>query len=396
MKLPTNIEDKYLKEVLLNFSLEDLRDEEWKVIEGFDSYAISNYGRIKSLKRSVINSNGGEWKMPDRIMKLHVGKYYNKYVKKDFYSVRCRLSLEGKDYGKSVPRLVYYHFVGKFDMDDHKLLISFKDHNQFHVHSDNLEKLSVSEVHFKTMKEGRGKKRNFNRAVSQYTVEGNFVAFYESIDAAADSLGINRTYILGAIEKERLTVEGFRWFLKDQAPTKDDFMPLGKKKSDKIFNKALWKRLGQPEIDESNPPACMNLSLEDLPGEHWKPIPGIGDQFLISNKGRIKRLNTWTTQTKNTIFLKERIISLSANISSEKSFSLHTNLHYNRKKINIRINKLLYYCFVKEFDLSDRTIGVVNQSEPLWDIDITKLSLHSVYFFLKGKEAEKNVSTAQL
>ena len=106
MKLPTDIEDRYLREVLLNFSLEDLPKEEWKKVEGFGSYAVSNYGRIKSLKRSIINSNGGEWKMPDRIMKLHVGKYYNKYVKKDFYSVRCRLSLEGKEYGKSVPRLV--------------------------------------------------------------------------------------------------------------------------------------------------------------------------------------------------------------------------------------------------------------------------------------------------
>ncbi|WP_288457350.1 NUMOD4 domain-containing protein [uncultured Chryseobacterium sp.] len=385
MKLPTDIEDKYLKEVLLNFSLEDLPKEEWKVIEGFESYAISNYGRIKSLKRSVINSNGGEWKMPDRIIKLHVGKYYNNYVKKDFYSVRCRLSSEGKEYGKSVPRLVYYHFVEKFDMDNHKLLISFKDHNQFHVHADNLEKLSVSDVHYKTMKEGRGKKRNFNRAVSQYTIEGTFIASFECMDAAANALGINRTNILDVIEKEHFTAGNFRWFLKEYTPAKDDFIPLEKKKSDKIFNNALWKRLGQPEIDEGNSPACLNLSLEDLPGEQWKPIPGIGDQFLLSNKGRIKRLNTWTTQTKNKIFLKERIISLSASIYSEKSFSLHTNVYYNRKKINIRINKLLYYCFVEEFDLDDKKLGVINQSEPLWDIDITKLSLHSVYFFLKRK-----------
>lgn len=56
MKLPTDIDDKYLKEVLLNLSIEDLPDEEWKVIEGFENYTISNYGRIKSLERCVINS----------------------------------------------------------------------------------------------------------------------------------------------------------------------------------------------------------------------------------------------------------------------------------------------------------------------------------------------------
>ncbi|WP_312171453.1 NUMOD4 domain-containing protein [Chryseobacterium sp.] len=388
MKLPTDIEDKYLKEVLLNLSIADLPNEEWKEIEGFENYAISNYGRIKSLQRSVINSNGGEWKMPDRIMKLHAFKYFNKYLKRDFYNVRCRLSLEGKEYGKSVSRLVYYHFVEKFDMDNHKLLISFKDHNQFHVHADNLEKLSVSDVHYKTMKEGRGKKRNFNRAVSQYTVEGNFISSYESIEFAADSLGINRTYILAAIEKERLTAEGFRWFLQDYVLTKDDFMLLGKNASDKIFNKALWKKLGKPEIDESNPPACMNLSLEDFPGELWKPIPGLENQFQISNKGRIKRLNSWT-QSKGKRFLKERIISLFLDVYSDKAYYLYVNLNSNGKRVQVRINQMLYYCFIEEFDMKNKSLVVVNKSEPLWNIDISKLSLRPIHSFFKTKQSEK-------
>ncbi|MBB4807009.1 hypothetical protein HNP38_002305 [Chryseobacterium defluvii] len=363
MKLPTDIEDKYLKEVLSNFSLEDLPDEQWKLIEGFDSYAISNYGRIKSLERCIINSNGGKWRMADHIKKPRVFKYFNKQLKKDCYTVRCGLALEGKEYGKSIPRLVYYHFVEKFDMTNHKLLISFKDNNQFHVHADNLEKLSVSEIHYKTMKLGRGKKRNFSRTVSQYTVEGTFIASFECMDAAANTLGIDRTNILDVIEKEKFIAGNFRWFLKDYSPTKEDFIPTAKNTSDKIFNKALWKRLGKPEIDENNPPACMNLSLEDLPDEQWKPIPGVGDQFLISNKGRIKRLNIWTTQTKNKLFLRERIVSLLVGFYSEESYYLHTNLYYNRKQVNIRLNRFLYYCFVEEFDLSDRTLGVVNQSD---------------------------------
>ncbi|MET3537654.1 NUMOD4 domain-containing protein [Chryseobacterium limigenitum] len=334
MKLPTDIEDQYLKDVLSNTSLKDLPNEEWKLIEGFENYAISNYGRIKSLERCIVNSYGGKWRLKDSIKKPRVFKYFNKYLKTDFYSVRGSLSLEGKEYGKSIPRLVYYHFVEKFDMDDRSLLISFKDNNQFHVHADNLEKLSVSDLHYKTMKLGRGKKRNFDRAVNQYTVEGSFVASYESMDAAAGSLGINRTYVLAAIEKERLTAGEFRWFLQDYVPSKEDFTPIVENKSDKILNISLWKKLGQPAIDENNPPACMNLSLKDLPGEVWKPIPGAEDQFHISNRGRIKRLNTWTTQTKTKLFLKERIISLLMDFYSEQSYSLQTNLYYNGKRIN--------------------------------------------------------------
>ena len=49
MKLPTDIEDKYLKEVLLNLSIDDLSNEEWKVIEGFENLLwheikFQNYG----------------------------------------------------------------------------------------------------------------------------------------------------------------------------------------------------------------------------------------------------------------------------------------------------------------------------------------------------------------
>lgn len=381
MKLPTDIEDKYLKEVLLNLSIDDLSNEEWKVIEGFENYMISNYGRIKSLERCVINAYGGKLNLPDRIKKLRAFRYFNKYVQKDFYNVRCELSLEGKTFGKSVARLVYCHFVEKFDMDDHKLLISYKDGNPFHVHAANLEKLSVSDVHYKTMKAGRAKKGNFDQAINQYTVAGNFVAFFKSIDVAADTLGTSRVNILDVIKKENLTAGEFRWFPKDYIPKKEDFIPIKKNRTDKVFNKALWKRLGQPEIDENNPPACMNLSLENLPDESWKPIPGAEDQFHISNKGRIKRLNTWTTHTKFRIFLQERIISLSADFYSDDIYYLHTNLNYKGKRINIRLNKYLYNCFVKEFDMSDRTFVVINQSDPLWDLDTIKLSLRHISSF---------------
>ena len=42
MKLPCEFEDQYVKEVLYNTSLTDLPDEEWKLIDDFENYAISN------------------------------------------------------------------------------------------------------------------------------------------------------------------------------------------------------------------------------------------------------------------------------------------------------------------------------------------------------------------
>ncbi|WP_123902682.1 NUMOD4 domain-containing protein [Chryseobacterium elymi] len=377
MKLPTELGDKYIETVLSNLSLEDLPGEEWKLIEGFENYSISNYGRVKSLERWVPNPQGGKQKILDRIMKLQALKYFNKYLNAHFYNVRCNLSIEGKSYGKSVARLVYYHFVEKFDMDDHSFLISFKDDNRFNVHFSNLEKLTVSKLHSKSLSAGRGKKGNYQQAVSQYTVHGDFVATYENIYAASEILGIYPPHILSVLNKKKITTGRFLWFEKGYKPTKEDFIPERKSKPEKILNTILWKRLGQPLIDESNPPACMNLSLKNLPGERWKPFPGLEEYFNISNKGRVKRLNTWTQNVSQT-FWKEHIISLLVKKSDSEKYFLYTKLSCNGKSYNIAITRILYYCFIEEFDLKDRHLVIVNKNDPQWDLDISKLTLQSV------------------
>lgn len=385
MKLPTEIEDRYVKEVLANTSLQNLPGEEWIPIENFENYAISNYGRVKSLERWVINLHGIKRKVLDSIKKPHVFRYFNKYVNTHFYNVRCTLSLEGKKYGKSIPRLVYYHFVEKFDVNDNSFFISFKDDNQFYVHSSNLEKLSVSDVHYKTLRSGRGNRSDYAQAVNQYTTTGDLVASFESIYCASKFLGISHTSIMPVIKRKRLTAGRFRWFPKEYSPTKEDFIVTTKNKFEKVLNTSLWKKLGQPKIDKSNPPACMNLSLKDLPGEEWKPIPGLEDYFDISNKGRVKRLNSWT-QNKNKTFLTEHIISLFLDIHSNESYYLYTDLSCNGKRIQIRITRLLYFCFVKQFDMNDRALVIVNENEPLWDLDISKLKLKTRNSLLKRKD----------
>ncbi|WP_326982743.1 NUMOD4 domain-containing protein [Chryseobacterium sp. MYb264] len=376
MKLPTELGDEYVNTVLSDLSLKDLPNEEWKLIEDFENYAISNYGRVKSLERWVPLPAGGEQKILDRIMKPQFFRYFNKHLKAHLYNVRCNLCIEGRVYGKSVARLVYYHFVEKFDMDDLSFRMSFKDENRFNVHFSNLERLTSGEVRSKALNTGRGKKGNYKQAVSQYTVDGNFVATYESIYAASETLGIHPTYILPVINKKKTTAGKFRWFTKDTMPTKEDFIPETKNKQEKILNTSLWTKLGQPPIDENNPPACMNLSLKDLSGEIWRPFPDLEQYFAISNKGRIKRLNSWT-ENRNKTFWKEHIISLFVLKSDNKSYYFYTKLTCNGKSYSVVITRMLYYCFVEEFDLKNKDMVIVNKNDPQWDLDISKLTLQS-------------------
>ncbi|PRB01992.1 hypothetical protein CQ046_13585 [Chryseobacterium sp. MYb7] len=387
MSIPSEMQDKYAKNVLCNTSLKNLPNEEWKEIKEFENYMISNYGRIKSVERWANPLNGRKFKLPERIMKLQFMQFYNKHLEGNFYNITCLLSSEGKRFRKSVPRLVYYHFVEKFELNDRKTLISFKDNNRFHLHAENLERLSVSEELFKRVRTNRVKnsRSDYNQSVNQYTTEGNLLSTFDSIDSASDSLGIVNRHILAVIKKERLTAGGFRWFLKNYIPKKEDFIFSPQiENSTRLLNRSLWEKLGSPSIDETNPPACMNLSLKDLPGERWKPIPGFEDCYIISSMGRIKRLAGWTTIGRK-LFFKEQILSIMLDGNINMAYHLFCVLRYNGNKTHIIITRLLYHLFVKEFDIHDRRLVVVNKNNPLWDIDLSKLSLQPVYSLLKQK-----------
>ncbi|WP_312752024.1 NUMOD4 domain-containing protein [Epilithonimonas hominis] len=189
---------------------------------------------------------------------------------------------------------------------------------------------------------------------------------------------------MDAVNGEFLTAGGFRWFLQSQPPQEDDFVILKSESSNKIFNQSLWNHLGKPLIDKENPLSCLNLSLEDMPEEHWKPIPGFDNRFAISDKGRVKRLSGWTL-TGRKVFLKEQILAQYMGYSNGKP-SLYCILRHNQKNTCKCITKLLYCCFVQEFDMYDNRIVVINKSKPFWNVDISKLSLHSIHSVLKGKE----------
>lgn len=63
------------------------------------------------------------------------------------------------------------------------------------------------------------------------------------------------------------------------------------------------------------------------------------------------------------------------------------------KGIQLIMSKLLYYCFVEEFDLSARKWTVVNESNPQWDIDISKLSFHSANYVLRERYKDSAIIT---
>ncbi|GEN67891.1 NUMOD4 domain-containing protein [Chryseobacterium rhizosphaerae] len=392
MKLPKEIEDQYLKEVIYNNSLNNLPNEEWKLIEGFENYEISNYGRVKSLKRITVTPRSRR-EEPEKVMELFFTKYSNKYLERSYYNTFCSLSSEGVKYRKSIARLVYYHFIEKYDMDNKSVVISYKDSNSFHLHYSNLELLSISEQRYKMFRKNRARswKSDYQQPISQYTINGDFVASFNSIYAADKALGIASGGILYVLQRKNFTAGGFRWFYKEYQPEKEDFIFTSKNRTrsartNDVLNINLWMRLGKPLIDENNPPACMNLSLNDFPGENWKPVPDFEKTYLVSNKGRVKRLSGWIVGKSKT-YMGEQIMRLKFEVkpNNKDIVRFSVSLRNDKKGVQITLNRLLYYCFVKPFDLNDKTIVINNQSQPMWNIELSKLSLCSLSSVLKGK-----------
>ncbi|SHF81486.1 NUMOD4 motif-containing protein [Chryseobacterium sp. OV279] len=157
-----------------------------------------------------------------------------------------------------------------------------------------------------------------------------------------------------------------------------------------MLNHSLWEKLGKPLIDKDNPPACLNLSLKNLPEEHWKPTPEFEHRYMISDKGRIKLLSGWTSD-HNIFYGEEQIMPLNLMGKGDTQY-LYIRLNQKEKRTLLMISRLLYYCFVEKFDMNDKTLVIDNHNEMLWDIDLSKLSLCSFSSLVNRKKEHKNRS----
>ena len=63
------------KNIWENYSMDDLEGEEWRDCLDYDGYyEVSNLGRIKSLYRIILKSDGSEMTIKPRILKQHIKK----------------------------------------------------------------------------------------------------------------------------------------------------------------------------------------------------------------------------------------------------------------------------------------------------------------------------------
>lgn len=109
-----------------------IEGEQWLPIKGYEGlYEISNYGRVKSVARTMPHKTHGTWKIRERILTQHWGGKPN-----DQYRIVWLHKGKGEQHIFRVHRLVAEHFIPAIDG---KPVVNHKDCNRDNNCSDNLE-----------------------------------------------------------------------------------------------------------------------------------------------------------------------------------------------------------------------------------------------------------------
>ena len=198
--------------------MNEYMEEKWKDIRGYEGYyQISNLGRVKSLDRAVVYSDGRVRKFPGKIMALtDISNAGYIVVSLQKNNIREKFTIH---------KLVASHFCPN---PDNKPIVNHLDENKLNNRSDNLcwatytENLMWNDSRAKrpynpTTKNKEALKRLWNKnkkPVVQYDLNHNLIAIYPSAHEATESLGLlpyTKRNIQQVCEGRQRTAYGYIW-----------------------------------------------------------------------------------------------------------------------------------------------------------------------------------------
>lgn len=129
------------KSPLFNFDTQDLPNEKWLPIFGFEDHAmISQFGRVKRLRR-LVNTDHGLVPVINSKEKILRSKILPNPSLKDklfLYQLVCTVFTTDMQYVFNVMRMVYYAFKGGFDYHDENFTVVSYNGNDLDLTPDNL------------------------------------------------------------------------------------------------------------------------------------------------------------------------------------------------------------------------------------------------------------------
>ena len=189
-----------------SLSLDDLPDERWININGFEAlYQVSTYARIKSKKNKHCNNQFSN----EQILKQYKRNHY-------MFVVLCK---NGKKYRKNVHRLVAENFIpnpNNLPLVLHKKAISDGGNNNIDnlywgTQKDNMNDRRKDGHSIVTEKTRKKISNARSIPVCQFTKDGLFVKAYKSALEVEKETGIKNNHIGTCCKGKRKTAGGYVW-----------------------------------------------------------------------------------------------------------------------------------------------------------------------------------------
>lgn len=209
----TDLKREDYEEVEVNssrwLSLDNLKNEYWKDIKDFEGlYQVSNYGRVKSLKRKTKNHYCNE----DKI--LRQGKNSNHY----YLVILCK---DHKKYTRKVHILVARAFIpnplNKPCVDHDKPVEKDYCNNcvynlRWATMKENMEHcIELGRFSKPPMYKKYGKEHNQSKPVIQYDINDIFIRQWWSLADIERELGFSRKQIGRVINDKKYITYGYKW-----------------------------------------------------------------------------------------------------------------------------------------------------------------------------------------
>lgn len=223
--------------------------EEWRQIDGFQDYQVSNLGNVKSFKQ---DKNGKLLSLKPNATGYVVVKLYN----------------NGQDYNKMVHRLVLETFCPTTDKDKE---VDHINRNRNDNRLENLRWVSPSE---------NCKNKNNNKKIIRFPDKK---IFNNLIDAATGS-NCNYSHVRDCCENKRVSTGNYQFLYYDENKNYDILeLPKigGKTAKQKIINvetgviyESITEAARQTNINKSGIARCCKGERKTAGGYHWEKVEG--------------------------------------------------------------------------------------------------------------------------